>query len=90
MDFANDPNPGGVGFHNPDLYEFHDFGGKIIAYQGGSDQTITSALASEYFTSVQASLDLSVDEMLSFYRLFIIPGHCHCSGGAGAWNIGQT
>lgn len=89
MDFAMDLNPGGVGFYDPDLSEFHANGGKIIAYHGRSDQTITSALASEYFTNIQAALDLSVDEMLSFYRLFLIPGHTHCRGGVGAWNVGQ-
>jgi feruloyl esterase len=90
MDFAIDLNPGGVAFYDPDLSEFHANGGKIIAYHGRSDQTITSILASEYFTNIQAALDLSVDEMLSFYRLFLIPGHTHCRGGVGAWNVGQA
>lgn len=90
MDFAINLNPGGVGFHEPDLSAYASRGGKVIAYHGRVDQTITSKLATEYFSNVQASLNFTVDEMLDFYHLYLIPGHGHCRGGPGAWDIGQV
>lgn len=90
MDFAINLNPGGVGFNDPDLSAFHERGGKIIAYHGRIDQTITSRLAMDYFARIQAALDITVEEMQDFYQLFLIPGHSHCTGGPGAWNVGQT
>lgn len=61
-----------------------------MAYHGTADVTITSMLSKEYFIKVQAALTLTVDEMQSFYRLFMVPGMGHCSGGRGAWDFGQT
>lgn len=31
----------------------------------------------------------AADKMDSFYRLFMVPGMGHCSGGPGAWKFGQ-
>jgi feruloyl esterase len=90
MDFAVELNPGGVGFNDRDLSEFYSLGNKILAYHGRNDETITSMLAEEYFIGVQASLNLTIEEMQSFYRLFLVPGMRHCAGGAGSWYFGQT
>jgi hypothetical protein len=90
MDFAIDLNPGGVGFRETDFSSYASRGGKILAYHGRIDQTITSKLAIEYFAGIQASLNFTVEEMHSFYHLYLVPGHTHCRGGPGAWNIGQT
>lgn len=46
--------------------------------------------SANYFSGVQRSANLTLAEMNEFYRLFFIPGMFHCSGGPGAWNIGQT
>lgn len=51
---------------------------------------MTSALSARYFNSVAQTLNLTLDEIHEFYRLFFIPGMHHCSTGPGAWNIGQT
>lgn len=53
-------------------------------------QTVTSALSERFFAGVQSSLNLTVPEIHSFYRLFFIPGMHHCSGGPGAWSIGNV
>ncbi|KAH7304709.1 Tannase/feruloyl esterase [Stachybotrys elegans] len=90
MDFAVHLNPGGVGFKDPDFTQYHARGGKILAYHGRSDQTVTSKLSSEYFAEIQAALNFSTEEMHSFYNLFFIPGHEHCRNGPGAWNFGQA
>ncbi|KAJ3531397.1 hypothetical protein NM208_g8891 [Fusarium decemcellulare] len=90
MDFAIQVNPGGVNAAEADLGEFYKRGGKIISFHGRNDQTVTSRLSMEYYTRVQGTLNVSVEKMHSFYRLFFIPGMRHCSGGLGAFNIGQS
>ena len=35
-------------------------------------------------------MNLRSSEMDDFYRFFRISGMGHCSGGVGAWQIGQT
>ena len=90
VDFAINLNPGGVGSNDPDLSEYRARGGKIIAYHGRIDQTVTPQLSMRYFSQIQASLNLTVEDMRNFYQLFLVPGHNHCGGGAGAWNFGQT
>lgn len=44
----------------------------------------------QYFTRVQQSLNFTLDQIHSFYRLFYIPGMHHCVTGPGAWDIGQV
>jgi hypothetical protein len=89
-DFAVGINPGRVNTDEMDMTAFKARGGKIIAYHGRNDETVTSALSEWYFNGIRESMDLSVDEIHSFYRLFFIPGMHHCSGGLGAWDVGQT
>lgn len=89
LDFALSINPGRVNTHETDLSAFRARGGKIIAYHGRADQTVTSSLSSRYFTNVQATLGASLDDMHTFYRLFYVPGMHHCYGGPGAWSLGQ-
>lgn len=90
MDFALSINPGRVNTGETDLSAFKARGGKVIAYHGRNDETVTSALSARYFTGVQQTLNATLDEMHDFYRLFYIPGMHHCSTGAGAWDIGQV
>lgn len=90
MDNALKINPGGVNASSPDLTRFYEKGGKIISYHGRSDETVTPRLSMEYYVSVQAALNLTLDEIHSFYRLFWVPGMHHCSGGPGASDFGQS
>lgn len=90
MDFAVSINPGRVNVGETDLSTFYAHGHKIISYHGRNDPTVTSGLSERYFAGVAQSVNLTIDEMHSFYRLFFLPGMHHCSGGPGAWDVGQT
>ncbi|KAI1381288.1 tannase and feruloyl esterase [Hypoxylon crocopeplum] len=90
MDFALKVNPGQVNAGETDLSKLYHGGGKIISYHGRNDETVTSALSERFFVAVQSTLDLSLEDIHSFYRLFFIPGMHHCSGGLGAWSIGNA
>ncbi|KAI0884954.1 tannase and feruloyl esterase [Annulohypoxylon maeteangense] len=90
MDFALETNPGQVNADDTDLSSFHRRGGKIISYHGRNDETVTSALSEQFFVGVQSALNLTLEEIHDFYRLFFLPGMHHCSGGLGAWSIGNA
>ncbi|KAF1961257.1 tannase and feruloyl esterase [Byssothecium circinans] len=92
MDFAVNLNPGGIniaGGLSHDVSAFHARGGKLLAYHGRADETVTSAISSRTFQRTAEALNLSLSDMHDFYRLFYIPGMYHCSRGPGAWSIGQ-
>ncbi|KAI1759623.1 Tannase/feruloyl esterase [Hypoxylon sp. FL1150] len=90
MDTAIRINPGQVNAGETDLSSFYQGGGKIISYHGRNDETVTSALSEQFFTGVQSSLNLTIEDIHEFYRLFFLPGMNHCSGGLGAWSIGNV
>lgn len=80
-------NPGGANAYNPDLRQFEKRGGKIVQYHGYSDPLIPSLNAPAWYDTVHAfykAIGREAD-VQDFYRLFMVPGMGHCSGGAGAW-----
>ena len=66
-----------------DLTEFRERGGKIIMYQGWNDFPLRAQRAIDYFTEVQAVNGRSNAD--DFFKLFMVPGFLHCTGGPGAW-----
>ncbi|KPI42681.1 putative feruloyl esterase B [Cyphellophora attinorum] len=42
-----------------------------------------------YYNFVSRTMNLTSDELDSFYRWYRISGMGHCAGGEGAWSIGQ-
>lgn len=62
---------------SPDLSAFKAHGGKLIMYHGWNDPAIAPGYSLEYYRQVQAKMGPSTD----FYRLFLVPGMLHCSGG---------
>jgi feruloyl esterase len=60
---------------------------KIIQYHGWNDQTLQPAYSPRYYEQVAAA-NGGVDKAQQFYRLFMVPGMTHCSGGNGASNFG--
>jgi feruloyl esterase len=67
-------------------------GGKIIHYVGWADSAIAPINSVNYYDSVRAELAGIVrsarnsdrwEEIQEFYRLFMVPGMAHCSGGDG-------
>jgi feruloyl esterase len=64
---------------DPDLSKFRDHGGKLIQYHGWNDQNVPTRSSVAYFHEVQHKMGDSGN----FYRLFLVPGMLHCSGGLG-------
>ena len=78
---------------NTDLSAFERHGGKLIMYHGYADPLIPPANTINYYQSVAAnqplyklthSVDVALAETQQFFRLFLVPGMYHCSGGPGA------
>lgn len=75
---------------NPDLRPFRDRGGKLIQYHGWGDPAIPALSSIQYYDRVKAFMTKVPDERNSsrevedFYRLYMVPGMGHCSGGNGA------
>jgi feruloyl esterase len=70
---------------NPNLAPFRARGGKMIQYAGWSDAAIAPQNGLNYFTRVQQAIGKTDD----FYRVFMVPGMAHCSGGLGANAFGN-
>ena len=67
---------------NPDLRAFRQRGGKLLQWHGWNDQLIAPGNSIAYYESVQEFFGRGGD-LDSFYRLFMVPGMAHCSGGTG-------
>ena len=65
---------------DPDLSRFKARGGKILSYFGWADPALNPLMGVGYYESVQKKMGPATSE---FYRLFMVPGMSHCSGGAG-------
>jgi len=72
---------------DPNLRPFQANGGKLIQYHGWSDPDITPLNSINYYESVVrligAGGNHGLRNTVEFYRLFMVPGMQHCSGGAG-------
>jgi Tannase and feruloyl esterase len=64
---------------NPDLSAFMAHGGKMIQYAGWSDAAIPPQNGLNYYRKVVQTMG----DPTSFYRVFMVPGMAHCSGGLG-------
>jgi hypothetical protein len=71
---------------NPDLRKYKARGGKIISYQGWDDQSVVPLNVVDYYDTVNNTMG-GLEQTQDFFRLFMIPGMDHCSGGAGAYAI---
>ena len=72
---------------DPDLSGFHARGGKLILYHGWNDPAISAQNTINYYAAVGSKM--GVQAVLSFVRLYMVPGMQHCSGGPGASAFGQ-
>jgi hypothetical protein len=64
---------------NPNLRAFKAHGGKMIQYAGWSDAAIAPQNGLNYYRRVA----LAMGDPRDFYRVFMVPGMAHCSGGPG-------
>ena len=65
---------------DPDLSRYKARGGKIVSYFGWADPALNPLMGVGYYESVTKRMGPSTTD---FYRLFMVPGMSHCSGGAG-------
>jgi hypothetical protein len=73
---------------DPNLRPFQRHGGKLIQYVGWGDTAISPINDINYHHSVAQELG-GHEAIKDFYRLFMVPGMAHCSGGPGANAFGQ-
>jgi hypothetical protein len=71
---------------NPDLRNFKAAGGKLILYQGWSDGAPLPLNSIDYYETAEKTMGGRAATQ-DFFRLFMIPGMDHCTGGDGAFAI---
>ena len=69
--------------NSADLHKFRARGGKLIQFHGWNDPAISPGYSLAYAARLQSSHGDTSD----FYRLYMIPGMLHCSGGAAPTNV---
>ena len=80
---------------NPDLRSFRARGGRLIQYHGWADAAIAAPTSIEYYEAVRSFMSKVPDprstakSIEDFYRLFMVPGMAHCSGGVGPVHFGN-
>ncbi|MEQ9111134.1 MAG: tannase/feruloyl esterase family alpha/beta hydrolase [Rhodospirillaceae bacterium] len=87
FDFATDPPRMGYNRHlnnaaSPDLRAYVARGGKLISYQGWSDQSVPPLGVIDYLDDVERFMG-GQESVSEFFRVFMLPGVAHCVGGEG-------
>lgn len=70
---------------NHDLAPLKKRGGKIIQWSGWADQQVNPLPAITYYETVSRKMGDAATR--DFYRLFMVPGMFHCSGGPGCGSV---
>ena len=65
---------------NPDLSAFRKHGGKLIMTHGWADPILQPMESVDYY---QEAVAKNGPKTTDFFRLFMVPGMSHCSGGIG-------
>jgi hypothetical protein len=91
IDFDRDIKRAGMveslyGDANPDLRPFKAAGGKLLVYHGWTDESVSPLNIVDYYETVVRTLG-GRSNIDGFFRLFMVPGMNHCSGGDGAYAI---
>jgi feruloyl esterase len=75
-----DQKAGYIDVHTYDLSAFKARGGKLLLYHGWSDPGIAAGNTVNFYKGVLAKMGEKQDD---WFRLFMVPGMLHCSGGPG-------
>jgi len=93
---ADDKTASTLNSYNPDLRSFRDHGGKLIQYHGWGDAAIAPRDSINFYEKVWTFLKRYPDprsgnpaDIQAFYRLFMVPGLQHCTGGPGPTSFGN-
>ena len=65
---------------DPDLSGFRDRGGKLLMYFGWADPALNPLMGIGYYEDVLRQMGQSTHD---FFKLYMMPGVFHCSGGVG-------
>jgi len=65
---------------NPDLSKFKKHGGKLLMTYGWADSILQPMAGVNYY---EQAMSRNGPDTKDFFRLFMIPGMSHCSGGIG-------
>lgn len=65
---------------DPDLSAFRDRGGKLMMWFGWADAALNPMMGVEYYESVLRTMGVGTRD---FFRLYMMPGVFHCTGGPG-------
>ncbi|KAJ1302703.1 hypothetical protein OPQ81_003018 [Rhizoctonia solani] len=79
---ADATDPGQTNAIDPNLSPFFKRGGKLMQYHGFADPLIPSGSSLWYYEHVRSYFKNA--DISDRYRLFMLPGVSHCSGGPGA------
>jgi hypothetical protein len=74
-----------IGTDDPDLSDFRQSGGKLIAYYGLADELIFPRGMYNYYNRVTERMG-GIHQVQEFYRFFPYPGGNHCAGNTGQPN----
>ena len=92
LEYALEKVGDAVDSNDPDLRHLRDNGSKLIVYHGWSDPDISPVASINYYESVinhiaddmrAPNYDTALSRTQNFFRLFMVPGMGHCSGGPG-------
>ena len=65
---------------NPDLSKFKKRGGKLLMTYGWADSILQPMMGVHYY---EQAMSKNGPDTKDFFRLFMVPGMAHCSGGIG-------
>jgi hypothetical protein len=71
---------------NPDIRRFRDKGGKLLSFMGWADAIGGVRETIDYHAMVERVMG-GRKATRDFYRLFMVPGMNHCTGGEGAFQV---
>jgi feruloyl esterase len=77
-----DSKVGFIDANNPDLSAFQANKGKLLMYHGWADPVVPPEDGIQYYESAGKAMG-GTAKIASFFRLFMVPGMGHCTGGPG-------